>query len=61
MVKKAAREIEPSVIRCFWCFSRIEVKHDQPTAKCPSCGNAWRITWVTPNDPKIRGRFYGTT
>ena len=58
MAEKAAQEKEYSSMRCFWCFNRIQVKYDQPTAKCPTCGNAWRITWVTPKDPKIRGRFY---
>lgn len=48
-------------VRCFVCLKRMELAPEQKTVECPHCGQAWRITWVTPTMPKIRGRYYGSS
>ena len=45
-------------LRCMRCLGgRITVARGEPTAVCPYCGQGWRITWVTPDVAKIRGRI----
>ena len=44
--------------RCMRCLGgRIFVPRGEITVKCPHCGQGWRITWVTPEVAKIRGRL----
>ncbi len=44
--------------RCLRCVgARIFVPRGESTAWCPNCGQGWRITWVTPEIAKIRGRI----
>ena len=44
--------------RCMRCLGgRITVPLGETTAHCPHCGQGWRITWVTPEVAKIRGRL----
>jgi DNA-directed RNA polymerase subunit RPC12/RpoP len=44
--------------RCMRCLGgRISVPRGEQTARCPLCGQGWRITWVTPEVAKIRGRI----
>jgi DNA-directed RNA polymerase subunit RPC12/RpoP len=44
--------------RCMRCLGgRITVPRGETTAHCPHCGQGWRITWVTPEVAKIRGRL----
>jgi hypothetical protein len=38
---------------------RITVPRGVTTATCPYCKQGWRITWVTPEVAKIRGRIKG--
>ncbi|MFO7995666.1 MAG: hypothetical protein R6U93_00735 [Dehalococcoidia bacterium] len=45
-------------LRCLSCVQgRLPVPRGQTRAVCPYCGQAWRITWVTPTVAKIRGRL----
>ncbi|MFO7773307.1 MAG: hypothetical protein R6V59_05155 [Dehalococcoidia bacterium] len=45
-------------LRCLRCVrGRLAVPWGQTQAVCPYCGEAWRITWVTPVVAKIRGRL----
>jgi ribosomal protein S27E len=45
-------------LRCMRCLGgRITVQPGQTEARCPHCGQGWRITWVTPDVAKIRGRL----
>ena len=44
--------------RCMRCLGgRITVPRGVTTATCPYCKQGWRITWVTPEVAKIRGRI----
>ena len=44
-----------SKLRCLNCFKRIEIPARATEAACPGCGVGWRISWVEPGMPKIRG------
>ena len=45
-------------LRCMKCLGgRITVSRGESTTWCPHCGQGWRITWVTPEVAKIRGRI----
>jgi hypothetical protein len=49
---------EEYTLRCMRCLGgRISVARGEETARCPHCGQGWRITWVTPDVAKIRGRI----
>jgi hypothetical protein len=37
------------------CMERIQPEKGHPTAKCPTCGMEYRIHWVNPTLPRIRG------
>lgn len=37
------------------CMERIQPEAGSKTAKCPTCGMEYRIHWVTPTLPRIRG------
>jgi hypothetical protein len=44
-------------LRCLRCLGgRIIVSTGDATARCSHCGQDWRISWVTPDVAKIRGR-----
>ena len=48
-------------LRCMRCLGgRITVPRGETIAYCPYCGQGWRITWVTPDVAKIRGRIIET-
>jgi hypothetical protein len=36
-------------------MERIEPEKGKKTAKCPTCGMEYRVHWVNPNLPRIRG------
>jgi len=42
-------------IRCLNCFSRFSPEPGANRAVCPSCRIEWRISWLRPETPKIRG------
>lgn len=37
------------------CPARITVPPGAKTIKCPECGCEWRIYWINPDVPRIRG------
>jgi DNA-directed RNA polymerase subunit RPC12/RpoP len=41
--------------RCLQCFERISPPPDAKTYKCPHCGFEWRVFWISPEIPRIRG------
>ena len=44
-----------SKLRCLNCFTRFEIPLRATEAECPGCEAKWRISWVEPDMPKIRG------
>jgi rRNA maturation endonuclease Nob1 len=43
------------VVRCKACITRFEVPLKATEAKCPECGEEWRISWPEPDTPYVRG------
>jgi hypothetical protein len=37
------------------CMERIQPGKGEKTAKCPTCGMEYRVHWVNPTLPRIRG------
>jgi hypothetical protein len=37
------------------CMERIQPEKGSKTAKCPTCQMEYRVHWVNPNLPRIRG------
>ncbi|MBN2242635.1 MAG: IBR domain-containing protein [Acidobacteria bacterium] len=37
------------------CMGRIEPKAGQTHVKCPECGMEFRVHWLRPDFPRIRG------
>lgn len=59
-IQRKPIEKEAYELRCLRCVQgRLRVPWSQTQAVCPYCGQAWRITWVTPTVAKIRGRLLG--
>jgi len=42
------------------CIARITPTPGASTVKCPQCGSEWRIFWVKPGFPRIRGPVWDT-
>ena len=42
-------------IRCLNCFERLRPTADAKSIKCPHCSFEWRLWWVSPDVPRIRG------
>ena len=43
------------LVRCMNCMERIRPPEKAKTYKCPHCGFEWRISWLWPDFPRIRG------
>ncbi len=41
--------------RCLNCFERITAPSGATQVKCPKCAYEWRISWINPTFPRIRG------
>ncbi len=41
--------------RCLNCLVRISPPQGVKTYKCPHCGFEWRVSWPSPDLPRIRG------
>jgi len=41
--------------RCLNCFERISPPKGAKTYKCPHCSFEWRVSWLLPDFPRIRG------
>ncbi len=46
--------------RCLYCFERVEPSKGAKEFTCPNCGYAWRISWFTSDEPRIRGPVWET-
>jgi AcrR family transcriptional regulator len=42
-------------LRCLNCFTRFVPEPGADRALCPQCRIEWRLSWLTPEAPKIRG------
>ena len=42
-------------LRCLNCFERFRPAPAADRASCENCRMEWRISWVNPVFPKIRG------
>jgi len=42
-------------VRCMNCLQRITPPKGAKSAKCPNCGFEWRISWLWPDVPRVRG------
>ena len=43
------------VFRCLNCFERVSAPTGSTEMTCSHCGYAWRIAWIAPDFPRIRG------
>ena len=43
------------LVRCMNCMERIAPPRGAKTCKCPHCGFEWRMSWPSPDLPRIRG------
>jgi hypothetical protein len=43
------------------CTSRITPAPGQTKAKCPKCGSEWRIFWIKPGFPRVKGPVWETS
>jgi len=56
MVKTATGYMRPErSVRCSSCQKRITIEARATEASCPYCDMQYRISWVTPDQPRIRG------
>ena len=46
--------------RCLNCFERISPPPGAKTYKCPQCSYEWRVFWIAPDFPRIRGPVWET-
>ena len=37
------------------CMSRIQPQAGEKQVKCPECGLEYRVAWIKPDFPRIRG------
>lgn len=49
------RERSELVVRCPNCFLRVTVPPRAERVTCPKCVIEYRIAWVAPDQPLIRG------
>ena len=42
------------------CMERIQPEQGAKTAKCPTCSMEYRVHWVNPTLPRIRGPVWET-
>ena len=54
MENKRPAEME---VRCKNCIQRFGVTPGKTEAKCPHCGEEFRISWPKPDLPYIRGKL----
>ena len=53
--KKTVKGRTSGQFRCLYCFKRITAPPGAKSTTCPHCGYAWRISWFSPGEPRIRG------
>lgn len=37
------------------CMGRLQPKPGEKQVKCPNCGMEYRVAWIKPDFPRIRG------
>jgi hypothetical protein len=42
------------------CMGRLEPKAGDAQVKCPACGMEFRVHWIRPDFPRIRGPVWET-
>ncbi|MBW2064512.1 MAG: IBR domain-containing protein [Deltaproteobacteria bacterium] len=44
-------------VRCLnpSCMGRLQPEKGAKTVKCPNCGLEYRVAWIKPDFPRIRG------
>lgn len=47
--------MEEILVRCLACRERISVEPGAEKVTCQNCGQEWLITWLTPEQAKIKG------
>ena len=56
MVMTASGYLRPErSVRCSSCLKRISIEPRVSRATCPYCDMQFRISWVTPDQPRVRG------
>ena len=59
MVKTAQGYLRPEhSTRCSNCQERISIPLKAAKAVCPYCDMPYRISWVTPEQPRIKGAIW---
>ncbi|NIN67557.1 MAG: hypothetical protein GTO63_23205 [Anaerolineae bacterium] len=56
--KKEKERSRMGQVRCLNCFERVTVPPRAEKIACPACGWEWRISWVNPDLPKVRGPLW---
>lgn len=42
------------------CMGRLKPEAGQGQVKCPECGMEYRVSWIRPDFPRIRGPVWET-
>lgn len=59
MVKTASGYWRPErSVRCSSCQERVTVPQGASEFECPYCGMRYRISWPTPDQPRVRGAVW---
>jgi Zn finger protein HypA/HybF involved in hydrogenase expression len=45
--------VRQTEIRCKTCTARFPVPSGGPLAKCPHCGQGWKLKWLDGDQPMI--------
>jgi RNase P subunit RPR2 len=53
--KEGAYFMEQVVVRCLACRERVPVDPGIQRVTCQNCSEEWLITWITPEQAKIKG------
>ena len=53
--EKTAEGRTSGQVRCMNCMARLEPPAGSKQYKCPKCSFEWRISWLGPEFPRIRG------
>jgi len=54
-MESVAKGRTTGAFRCLNCFERISPPPGVKTYKCPHCSFEWRVVWMSPEVPRIRG------
>ena len=57
-MEQAAKGRTSGALRCMNCYERLVPPPGAKTLKCPKCDYEWRIFWIAPDFPRIRGPLW---